>query len=242
MSKKIFKPLAVGVILIFIGIAFQPAVSTNELIKEDLKPNTYLFDTVIEIIKNPKIKNVLSQIKQDEIVNSNYFKTTLLKILITKPVLLASVFFNRPMITNRYLTNSYYKGINTVNILGETKTNEVINLLKSSNSDVINDLTNIILNDEELYQNVLKLKIENSEITPDDSFSSNPLICTVFTSITVLFVIGAVFFKDISEMIPDGLQQLRVILLNMVSPFIDIALIFASVASVFGCWDDWPGP
>lgn len=145
MSKKIFKPLAVGVILIFIGLAFQPAVSTNELIKEDLKPNTYLFDTVIEIIKNPKIKNVLSQIKQDEIVNSNYFKTTLLKILITKPVLLASVFFNRPMITNRYLTNSYYKGINTVNILGETKTNEVINLLKSSNSDVINDLTNIIL-------------------------------------------------------------------------------------------------
>lgn len=241
MSKKIFKPLAVGIIILFIGLAFQPAVSTNELIKEELKPNKYLFDTIIDIIKNPKIKNLFSQIKQDEIANSNYFKTTLLKVLIKKPSLLISVFFNRPMMTNNYLTTSYYKGINAINIIGEDKSNEIISLLKSQKSDDINDLTNIILNDEELYEKILKLRIINSEITPDGSFASNPIICTIFTSLTVFFVIGAIFVKDIAKMIPDGLQQLRDMLLNMVSPFIDIALIFASIASIFGCWNDWPG-
>ncbi|KYK19933.1 hypothetical protein AYK24_04820 [Thermoplasmatales archaeon SG8-52-4] len=240
MSKKIFKPLAVGLILLFIGLAFQPAVSTNELIKDEIKPNKYLFDTVIEIINNPKIKNLFSQINQKEIIYSNNFKASLIKTLIKKPVLLASMIFNRPMITNNYLISTYYKGINTINVLGEDKSNEIINLLKSQKSNVINDLTNIISENEELNEKILKLQNINREITPDGSFASNPIICTIFTSLTVFCVVAALFIKDIASMIPDG-SQLYSILLSMVSPFIDIALIFASVASVFGCWDDWPG-
>jgi hypothetical protein len=241
MSKKIFKPLAVGILLLLIGIAFQPVVSTNELIKEEIKPNKYLFETIKEIINNPKIKNIFSQINHNEMIYSNNFKNSLVKSLIKKPGLIASLFFTRNMITNNYLTTTYNKGINTINILGEVKTNEIINLLKSSKSDVINDLTNIILNDEELYQNILKLKATNFETKPDGSFATTPILCIVLTSITIFFVIGAIFFKDIAKMMPEG-SQLQSILLNMVSPLIDISLIFASVASIFGCWDDWPGP
>ena len=240
MIKKIFKPLAVGILLLLIGIAFQPVVSTNELIKEGIKPNKYLFDTIKEIINNPKIKNIFSQINHKEIIYSNNFKNSLVRSLIKKPSLIATLFFTRPIITNNYLTTAHKKGINTINTLGEIKTNEIINLLKSSKSDVINDLTNIILNDEELYQNILKLETTNFETKPDDSFATTPILCIVLTSITVFFVIGAIFFKDIAKMIPEG-SQLQSIVLSMVSPLIEIALIFASVASIFGCWDDWPG-
>ena len=76
------------------------------------------------------------------------------------------MFFNRPMMTNNYLTNSYYKGINAINLIGEDKSNEIISLLKSQKSDDINDLTNIILNDEELYEKILKLRIIQYFPTP----------------------------------------------------------------------------
>ena len=49
------------------GLAFQPAVSTNAIKKEELEPKKYLFQTIIDITKNPDVKNFFNNIEPNDI-------------------------------------------------------------------------------------------------------------------------------------------------------------------------------
>ena len=236
MKKEILKSITIVVMLLLIGIAFQPAVSTNELKTKESEPKEYLFETIIDIAKNPDVENFLNQIDKDEINFKVNYRSVFFRILLKNPSLITSVFFKRPTMSYDYLNFAYHQGIEVVKILGEDKSIEIFNSVKKTNPEIINDLTKIINNNEALSLRISKLEIMNNEVKPDEPFAYDPIICAIFCSLTVLSVIAALTFLKIARNVGES-SPIYTLLRTMADVSMDIALINAAIADNFDSCD-----
>ena len=139
-----------------------------------------------------------------------------------------------------YLNFAYHQGIEVVKILGEEKSIEIVNSIKKTNPEIINDLTKILSNNEDLSLRISKLEIMNNEVKPDEPFEYDPIICAIFCSLTVLSVIAALTFLKIAKNVGES-SPIYNLLMIMVDVSMDIAFVYAVIADQFDCWDDWPG-
>jgi len=240
MRNGIYKTVVIILMLLLVGLAFQPAVSTYGIKKEESEPKKYLFETIIDITKNPDIKNFFNNIEPNDINLNINTRATFFKILLKNPSLITSMWFKRPIVSHNYLSFVYNQGIEAVKIIGEEKSIEIVNSLAIKNPEIINDLTKILNNNEELSQRISTLEIMNNEVKPDEPFADNPVICSIFCGLTVLFVINAIALLSITKSMGES-SPLYTLLLTMVEVMIGIALINAGIAAQYNCWDDYPG-
>jgi hypothetical protein len=239
MRKEFFKPIVVIITLLFLSLVFQPAATTNELEIKNIKPKEYLYETIIDITDDQQIKNLFKQ-NRNEIIDYNInLRNAFLNIILKKPRILTSMLLNKPDLSNDYLDFAYSQGIEIINIIGEEKSIEIINSIIVTNPEILNELTNIIFSNEELAEKITTLEIMNNELKPELPFQQSPIICAIFTSLTVFCVITAVFIHDLAMYFPEGSTMYN-LLTNFIDPIINIALIYAAIAEVFHCWDDWP--
>lgn len=240
MREENFKPIVIGVTLLMIGLVIQPAVSTNEIKTQEVEPKEYVFESIIDIAKNPDVKNFLNNIDPDDINLDINIKGVFFKLLLKNPSIITSMLFTKPALSNKYLTSSYDLGIKISKIIGEEKSLNIVKTLMNKNPEVINDLSIIFNNNQEISQRISILGIMNNEVNPDEPFADTPVICAIFCGMTVMFVINAILLlkmaKDMGESSP-----LYQILISMVDVMIDIALINAGIAAQYGCWEDFPG-
>jgi len=181
------KGLVFTIILLFIGVAIQPGISTNTIQDEktDVDAKDYLFQSIIDISNNPDIKNLFGQLKQNHrIFTSDYdYKDVFLQILLKKPRLLKSMLFTRPEMTYEYLEANYNRGLEIVDILGEKETSKIVESVKITNPELFNELKNIFLNDGELSDTISNLEKMNL----DWDF---PIICKIIFIILIsLFIL-----------------------------------------------------
>ena len=57
MRNGIYKTIAIILMLMLIGLVFQPVVSTNEIKNKEMEPKKYLFETITDIRNNPDVKD-----------------------------------------------------------------------------------------------------------------------------------------------------------------------------------------
>jgi hypothetical protein len=240
MRNGIYKTIAIILMLMLIGLVFQPAVSTYEIKNKELEPKKYLFETITDIRNNPDVKDFFNNIDHDDINLNINTKAAFFKILLRNPSLITSMWFNRPIISQNYLSFVYNQGNEAVKIIGEEKSVELVNSIAIKNPEIIEDLTYIINNNKELSQRISTLEIMNNELKPDEPFSDTPVICAIFCGLTVLFVINAITLYNIAKNMGAS-SPLYTILLLMVEVMVDIALINAGIAAEYGCWEDYPG-
>jgi hypothetical protein len=240
MRNGIYKSIVIILMLMLVGLAFQPAVSTNELKKEELEPKEYLFETIIDITKNPDVKDFFNNFEPNDINLNINTKGAFFKILLRNPSLITSMWFKRPIMSHNYLSFVYNQGIEAVKIIGEEKSIEILNSITIKNPNIINDLTNILNNNKELSQRISTLEIMNNEVKPDEPFADTPVICAIFCGLTVLFVINAIALYNIAKNMGAS-SPLYTILIVMVEVMVDIALINAGIAAEYDCWEDYPG-
>ena len=79
------------------------------------------------------------------------------QLLFRNPELLFTILFSKPKITTQYLDKAYNQGIELVNIIGEEKVLEMLDSIEITNTKLLDDLNNIIINDKELNNRILKL-------------------------------------------------------------------------------------
>jgi hypothetical protein len=194
MMKNILKSTVIVITLLFIGLAFQPIVSTNELKKGQMEPNNYLYDTIINIVNTPEINELLNQIV-NEWKNDNYYmkwdfdsKIVFKNLLLKKPNLLMSIVFSESSVTNDYLESSYKKGCEAIKILGEKNALDIIESVEITNPDILDELDNFIMNNEELYDRITTLEElnENSESLPFRNYS---VICKTLLILYYVYLI-----------------------------------------------------
>jgi len=64
-SKKLIKGLVCAVIVLFIGIAVQPGISTNTIPEEKTDAKDLLFQTILDIVNNKEIQNIIQKYESE---------------------------------------------------------------------------------------------------------------------------------------------------------------------------------
>jgi hypothetical protein len=192
MKKEwLVKTLALGIIVLFIGVAIQPGISTNTFQEEktDVDAKDYLFQTLIAISNNPDVKDLLKQNNQRLFTFDHNYKDIFLQLLFKKPRLLKSMLFTKPKMTYEYLDKSYNNGVELINILGEEESLKILESIKITNPDLLNELNNIIKNNKELSNRMSTLEIMNNEIKPDAPLELYPVFCFILFAILLTLII-----------------------------------------------------
>lgn len=209
MNKTILgkKGLVIGIVFLFIGVGVYPAVAVEPITStniiqveefeqvEETEQKDYLFQTIIDISNNPDVNELLNQI-EDEWKNDNCYiswdfncKSVFQKLLLRKPILLFSILFTEPSITHEYLESSYNRGCEVTKVLGEENVIEIVESVEIKNPEILDELYNIIMNDEELYDRITILAEMNEELDTNLPFKNYSSICKILLILFFVYLI-----------------------------------------------------
>jgi hypothetical protein len=183
-KDMIVKALVLGVICLFIGVGVQPAFAVDIPETEEVEPKDYLFETIIEIANNPDVKDLFEEF--ENCINFDFNGKYIFRQLFFKnPELLCTIIFSKPEITTQYLDKTYNQGIELIAIFGEEKAYEILDSVEITNPNLLDDLNNIILNNEEIFNRVSTL----AELNEDNS-----TICDIIFIFGIMGVVKMLIF------------------------------------------------
>ena len=196
MIKKralIKNALVFGIVLLFIGLAVQPSTANFQSQKVDIEPKDLLFQTIIDIANNQEFQNLIAQEKNNGFILDIDSNTRNLcsKLLFKNPELLNLLFSTKNSINYNQLDFAYKQGCEIIKIIGEDKALEIIESIKITNSEFSEGLSEILTNDEEIYNKISTLKSMNQEIDPTLPIE-NPILCGIIMMLTFTFAIPMV--------------------------------------------------
>ena len=219
------KALVISVVVLFIGVGGQSVFAVDIPEKEEIEPKDYLFETIVAIANNPDVKNLFEEYRNN--INLDYNNKYLFRQLLFKnPDLLFTMVFTKTKTTTQYLDKSYDQGIELIDIYGEEKTLELLNLVKLKNPEILDDLNNIVMSDEELSERISKLSFLNNETNP---------ICYALAILGIRAIIKW-FSLDFLEAIFNNVQYLELFFMARAWLVIPQIFIIGDLLDVFDCW------
>jgi len=164
------KWLAVGIILLFIGVAVAPTIhfntvnaSTNNIQEERITPKELLFQTILDVANNREIQKIVST---SEMQSKGY---------VTPQVL-----------TKNYLNSAYRIGLILTKILGVNRIHSLIQRYQITNSEVQKDISDVIERNPTLKMEMIQLSSVScgceNENTTEWRF---PIICNILFPIFI---------------------------------------------------------
>ncbi|UCF49757.1 MAG: hypothetical protein JSU91_08410 [Thermoplasmatales archaeon] len=186
-----YKTLVIGIIFLFIGVGIQPAIATVQP-KEKIiidSPIDYLFETVIDIANNPDVRDLLEQ-NENEIFKVNIDRSIYRKILFKNPILFFNLLFTKPTDINRYLNKCYKMGNKIINIIGEDKTLKILESVEVTDTEIFDELDEIIKNDEILSNKLTTLEEFNKELYPATPTLDGPIMFAILMLLLVPLLIA----------------------------------------------------
>jgi len=238
MNKKI---IVFCVIALFVCVGFQsafatePITSTDIIKEEEIEPEDYLFQTIIDILNNPEVKNLLEQYKFD-FFKVDIDKSVYRKLLIRNPRLMFNTLFTKPSLSVDYLDNCYNNGIEITNILGEDKVLEIIENVEITDTKLFDEINDIILKDEELSNRLVILNEMNKDIDPDTPWEY-PVICAILLLIyfPLILVCDILAFAWLSVLYSGNLLLIIVFGLCLIPVWI-FFMVNVIMQELFLCW------
>jgi len=180
------KMLVIGTIILFLGVGVQPAIATVQ--PKDTSKD-YLFQTIIDIANNPEVMNLLEQYDND-IVDVDFERSVILKILFRNPLLFFNLLLTKPTNTHRYLNKCYKMGNEITKVLGEDKTLDIIESVVINDKEIYYELDKIIEKDEILFEKLSSLKEMNKELYPVSPPLDSPLLhIYIIIILLILFIV-----------------------------------------------------
>lgn len=238
MNKKI---IVFCVIALFVCVGFQsafatePITSTDIIKEEEIEPEDYLFQTIIDILNNPEVKNLLEQYKFDFFkvdIDRNVYR----KLLIRDPRLMFNTLFTKSSLSVEYLDKCYNNGIEITNILGEDKVLEIIENVEITDTKLFDEINDIILKDEELSNRLVILNEMNKDIDPDTPWEY-PVICAILLLIyfPLILVCDILAFAWLSVLYSGNLLLIIVFGLCLIPVWI-FFMVNVIMQELFLCW------
>jgi len=201
--KKNCKILVVAVTLLFFGLAVQPCVAEHS--EHELEAKDFLFQTILDISNNPDIKNLLEQ-NCIELMRFDIDRCIYRKILFSDPSLFCSMLFTKPVISYDYLDKTYNNGIRVTNILGENSLLEIVQNNEVTDAELFYEINNIISENEELSNCVLKIKNLKMDFTNNVIISLIKEILFVLLGISMI-ITSLICFPIILLLIPLNIYE-----------------------------------
>jgi len=247
------KLLAVGVILLFLGLAIAPSINANigkasidrtqekEItVLENIDSKELLFQTIIDIVNNPDIKQCLDQYNNKQFSSDFEYKDVFKPLLSKVSRFLFSTSFIKPSVTYDFLDSLYIKGTELATFFGKDEVLDITESGSIANQEVLDESINII-NDEGIYNKISLLQKMNKDLTPDQSLWDFPIICTMLVTIllpvegvmTLFFMIwGIIWVSGRFHNFPI-LSPIVDFMLALLAP---VVLALYLIGYVLGCW------
>ena len=172
------KWLAVGIILLFIGVAVAPTIhfntanaSTNNQEEERITQKDLLFQTIIDVANNRDIQ----------------------KIVYTSEIQ-SNGFFTPQVLTKNYLNTAYRIGLILTKILGVHRIHSLIQRYQISNSELQKDISDVIEMNLTLKSEMMQLSSFSCGCDSENTTSwTFPVLCTLlFPLLIIAFIIFVV--------------------------------------------------
>jgi hypothetical protein len=245
MKKEIFcKSLVIGILVILVGVGVYPAVADVSISQkssskyETMDAKAFLFQTVIDTLNNPRVKELLERSNDDDfesvLIKNVDSRHKIKKIIFENFGLFVSMFFTKPSISQNYLDNVYDNGVRLINSIGTDKTLGILESLQVSDHELMDGLDEIIKNDEMLSEQVYTLE-EMNTFGSDQSSWPFPLICTFLLINWLYLELFRVFlqtFCTIFDFIP-FMSSIYSVISAILNPIISI---FDNLGGIVGCF------
>ena len=231
------KILVLSVIILFMGLAFQPAVSKVDLEEIDVDPKEYLFQTILGISNNHDVMELFEQIEFiDDVVVCDYnFRNLYLKLLFRSPRVLFSLLFTRASVSYEYLDFAYKQGCRIVDVIGEDEALAIMEFIEITDPEFFDDLNYIIMNDEELHDRIKVLEELNNGLKSEPPLDDSP-ICEFLRKLENSLYVTVIFLDSICEKYP----KLSPIIWPLIGfPIFLMGVITIFLMLIFNCFD-WP--
>ena len=168
-----------------------------------------MFLSIIDIANNPDVNELLNQI-EFEWKNDNCFiswdfdsKNIFQKLLFKKPTTLISMLFTEPSITYEYFESFYDRGCEVIKVLGEENAIDIVESVEIKNPEVLDELYNIIMNDEDLYERITILNEMNEDLDYNSPLNNYSSICKILLILFFVYLIRCGIVSYISESYED---------------------------------------
>ncbi|KYK30636.1 MAG: hypothetical protein AYK22_03385 [Thermoplasmatales archaeon SG8-52-3] len=237
MNKKkdlIKNTLVFGIVILFVGLAVQPGTANTQKRDINCEPEDFLFQTIIDIVNNKKVKNLLEQeMNNDLLLDFNYnFRSLFRKILFKDPNLLNSLIFTRPTFSPEYLNFALEKGYELTNLIGEDKVFEVVESITITNPKFSKSFSDIISNNEQINNKITEMKAMNQELKPTFPFEGNPIICVILLLLAFTVAIPIASFFGIIMLLSSH-PFLGPLILGLFVMASGIVVIFLELIAIF---------
>lgn len=229
--------LIIGITVMLVGVVIQPSIAKLQP-KEEINtdPKEYLIQTLIDIVNNQDVKEILKQSDIELIDNNINFRDVFLKLLYGCPRVLISTLFTKPRFSHEYLDFEYNNGCEIVKIIGEEDSSTIIESVKFKNPETFENINDVIENNSDLYGKILTLNSINNDLKLDLPYPKHPIICSTLAIIFLPLIITGMFFFELFRLFNDLFPLLEEFFLL----FFDLSFSsFIYFSILFGCIE-WP--
>ncbi len=180
---EIKRILAVGVILLFIGVSVAPTINFNtvkasqqNIIKERINQRELLFQTIVDIANNKEIQRIILKSQ----INRGIFPTSEI-----------------PVITKTQIRQMYFLGLILSKDISKSKIQSLIGKYQFNNQEIQKEISTVIEKDASINLEITQLK--ESECDCENESVSEwrfPVSCVALYIIFMFFIFVMFFFHD----------------------------------------------
>jgi len=211
------KWLAVGIILLFVGVTIAPTINFNtvkasqqNLIKERINQRELLFQTICDIVNNKEIQRVILKSQ----MSRGIFPTA-----------------EMPVVTKNQLKMMYFIGMILSKVISKSRIQSMIGMYQFNNQEMQKEINAYIEKDT-------TINLELTQLSRSDCVCDNhetavwhfPVICTIFGYL-FFGVVGFILF--IQVFLPERLVKIMGLIIE------PILLIITMIGVILNClWVD----
>jgi len=221
--------LAVGVILLFIGVTIAPTINFNtvkasqqNIIKERINQRELLFQTIVDIAKNKEIQRII------------------LKSQMSRGIFPTSEF---PVITKNQIRQMYFIGLILSKVISKSRMQSLIGKYQFNNQEIQKEINAVIEKDTFINSEITQLKdsecdcdnkINQEKISTTD-IADNPIICGTLLTLLIVCLVVLFPFNLIEEIFYNTIFAPLVVLFELftLAIWLPFALILMPTVYLF---------
>jgi hypothetical protein len=178
-ERMLCKGLVFAVILLFIGVAIQPGISTNTHDeKTDIDAKDYLFQTILDMVNNQEIQDIIQKSEiRGSLINSLHMPGVIFLLMKLRTNFRLSSLSS--FLTKSFLEYAYRMGVKLSRTIDVSKMHSIIQRYQMSNQKVQKEINTVIENNANLKAEITQLSSLNCDCEANGPINwSFPVICT----------------------------------------------------------------
>jgi len=216
------KWLAIGIILLFVGVTIVPTINFNtvqasqkNVIKERINQRELLFQTIVDIANNKEIQRVILKSQ----MSGGIFPTSEI-----------------PVVTKNQIKMMYFLGLILSKVISKSRIHSMVQQYQLQNPITQEGIQGVIEKDTTLKGEITQLKNSECDCGNENSMQlDTPILCDILLLMAFGFALLYFFIQNICYIFWDGFHLPGLIPFTLMEISFLITSILLNLHSLFDC-------